>query len=164
MYDEERDCEYSPLSCMNDEKTANRVKAEGATPCIFAVVATPKLNSEIAQNFRRVLEEERIDLLVGFETASEEILPNNKDYVDAPDADTQIFFENPFLQTQALISETTGLVYEKNVQTGVITIHERGSNRKDRYTSVSYGSLFCDYLEQDLLSNNDEYEFEVLIN
>lgn len=165
MYDEERDCEYSPLSCMNDEKTADRVKAEGATPCIFVIVATPKLNSEIAQNFRRVLDEERIDLLVSLETASEEILLNNKEYTDTPDANTQIFFESPFLQTQALISETTGLVYERNAQTGIITIHEKGSNRKDRYTSVSYGSLFCDYLEQDLLSGDrEEYEYEVLIN
>lgn len=164
MYDDERDCEYSPLSCMNDEKVANRVLAEGAEPCIFVINATPKLNSDIAQDFRRTLDEERIDLLVSFEKASEEILPNITDYVNAPDADTQLFYESPFLETQALISETTGLIYEKNVQTGVITIKERGSNRKDRYTSVSYGSYFAGLLEQDLISDKDEYEYEVFVN
>jgi hypothetical protein len=164
MYDDERDCEYSPLSCMNDEKIANRVLADGAEPCIFVINATPKLNSDIAQDFRRTLDEERIDLLVSFEKASEEILPHITDYVNAPDADTQLFYESPFLETQALISETTGLVYEKNVQTGVITIKERGSNRKDRYTSVSYGSYFAGLLEQDLISDKDEYEYEVFVN
>lgn len=164
MYDDERDCEYSPLSCMNDEKVANRVLAEGAEPCIFVINATPKLNSDIAQDFRRTLDEERIDLLVSFEKASEEILPNITDYVNAPDADTQLFYESPFLETQALISETTGLIYEKNVQTGVITIKERGSNKKDRYTSVSYGSYFAGLLEQDLISDKDEYEYEVFVN
>lgn len=164
MYDEERDCEYAPLSCMNDDNIAKRVIADGATPCIFAVVATPKLNSEIAQDFRRTLDEGMIDLLIGFEQASEEILPNISEYVNSPDANTQLFYEAPFLETQALISETTSLIYEKNVQTGAITIKERGSNRKDRYTSVSYGSYFAGLLEQDLLSNIDEYEYTVLVN
>lgn len=164
MYDDERDCEYSPLSCMNDEKIANRVLAEGADKCIFVVNASPKLNSDIAQDFWRTLNEGRIDLLVNFDQASEEILPHITDYVNAPDADTQLFYESPFLETQALISETTGLVHEKNPQTGVITIKERGSNRKDRYTSVSYGSYFAGLLEQDLLSDKDEYEYTVLVN
>lgn len=164
MYDDERDCEYSPLSCMNDEKIANRVLAEGADKCIFVVNASIKLNSDIAIDFWRTLNEGRIDLLVNFDQASEEILPHITDYVNAPDADTQLFYESPFLETQALISETTGLVHEKNPQTGVITIKERGSNRKDRYTSVSYGSYFAGLLEQDLLSDKDEYEYTVLVN
>lgn len=164
MYDEERDCEYSPLSCMNDENIANRVKADGANPCIFAINASQKLNSDIAQDFRRVLDEERIDLLVSFEQASEEILPNFAEYMNTPDADTQAMYEAPFLETQALISETIALVYERNKQNGVITVKESGMNRKDRYTSASYGSYFASLLEQDLLSNKDEYEYGVFIN
>lgn len=164
MYDDDRDREYSPLSCMNDANLANRIKSEGANPCIYAINASQKLNSDIAQDFRRVLDEERIDLLVSFEQASEEILPNNAEYVNAPEADTQLFFESPFLETQALISETIGLVYDKNSQTGVVIVKERGNNRKDRYTSVSYGSYFAGLLEQDLLSNKEEYEYTVLVN
>lgn len=164
MYDDERDCEYSPLLCMNDEKIASRVKADGAIPCVFAVVATPKLNSDIAKDFRQILDGEMIDLLISFEQANEEILSNITEYVNSPDADTQFFFEAPFLETHALISETTALLYEKSPQTDIITIKERGANRKDRYTSCSYGSYFFSILGQDLLSNSDEYEFEVFIN
>lgn len=164
MYDEDRDCEYSPLSCMNDENIANRVKAEGANPCIFAVNASTRLNSDIAKAFRLVLTDEKIDLLVSYELASEEILPKIEEYISTPDGNIQAFYEAPFFETQALISETTCLVYEKNVQTGAITIRERGSNRKDRYTSVSYGSYFIGLLENNLVSNADEYEYVTLIN
>lgn len=164
MYDEERGVEYSPLSCMNDDTVANRIKIEGALPCIFVVNATQKLNSDIALDFRRVLDGNKIDLLITFEQASEEFLPNVKEYIGALDAATQVFYESPFLETQALISETTDLVYEKKEQTGAIVIHEQGANRKDRYTSCSYGSYFASLLEKDLVSRNDDYEFAVFIN
>lgn len=164
MYDEERGVEYAPLSCMNDDSLANRIKAEGAIPCIFAINATQKLNSDIALDFRRVLDSGKIDFLTTFEQASEEILPNIKEYVEAVDGATQSFYEAPFLETQALISETTDLVYEKREQTGAIVIHEQGANRKDRYTSVSYGSYFASLLEKDLISKNADYEFSVFIN
>ena len=164
IYDEERGVEYSPLSCMNDDAVANRIKIEGALPCIFVVNATQKLNSDIALDFRRVLDSNKIDLLITFEQASEEFLPNVKEYVNALDGATQGFYESPFLETQALISETTDLVYEKKEQTGAIVIHEQGTNRKDRYTSCSYGSYFASLLEKDLVSKNDDYEFAVFIN
>lgn len=164
MYDEERDVEYSPLSCMNDESVANRIKIEGANPCIFVINATQKLNSEIALDFRRILDNKQIDLLVSFEKANEEILPNIKEYTNSSDADMQFFYEAPFFETQELISETTSLVYEKKPQTGVIVISEQGNNRKDRYTSISYGSWFASALEKDLMSTNDDYEYSVFIN
>ena len=164
MYDEERGVEYGPLSCMNDESIANRIKADGALPCIFCVSAHQKLNSDIALDFRRVLESNKIDLLITFERASEDILPNIKEYTGTPDANVQSFYEAPFLETQALISETTSLVYEKKEQTGAIVIHEQGKARKDRYTSVSYGSYFASLLEKDLISSSDDYEYSVFIN
>ena len=164
MYDEERGVEYAPLSCMNDESIASRIRIEGAIPCIFAVNASQKLNSDIALDFRRVLDSKKIDLLVSLEAASEEILPNFKEYTTAVDLDLQLFYESPFLETQALISETTGLLYEKKPQTGAIVISEQGTNRKDRYTSVSYGSYFASLLEKDLVSNDEEYEYSVIIN
>lgn len=164
MYDEERRIEYSPLTCMNDDNIANRIKVEGATPCIFVINATQKLNSDIALDFRRILASHRIDFLVSFEQASEEILPNIKEYTIAEDGETQAFYEAPFLETQAFMSETSELVYEKKEQTGAIVIREQGNNRKDRYTSCSYGSYFASLLEKDLISHNSDYEYAVFIN
>jgi hypothetical protein len=164
LYDDERRIEYSALSCMNDDNIANRIRVEGAEPRIFAINASQKLNSDIAIDFRRILSEKRIDFLVPFEQAQEDILPSIKEYTSAEDADTQIFYEIPFLETQALLSETTSLVYEKKPDTGVIYIHEQGSSRKDRYTSVSYGSYMASLLERDLVSQTDEYEYDVFVN
>ena len=64
----------------------------------------------------------------------------------------------------ALFSETSSLVYEKGNETGVIVIHEQGKNRKDRYTSISYGSYFASLLERDLISQTDSYEVGCFIN
>lgn len=164
MYDDERDIEYTPLTCMNDENVANRIRFEGAEERIFVINASQKLNSDIAVNFRHYLVDKKIDLLIPFQEAQEEILSQMKEYVESSSADEQIFYESPFLETQALISETTELVYEKKEQTGVIVVREQGSNRKDRYTSVSYLCYFADKLGQDLSTINQDYEFDCFIN
>lgn len=164
MYDEERDVEYQPLRCMNDDGIASRITVEGANECVYAINASQKLNSDIAIDFRRVLVEERIDFLINFETASETVLSNIKEYITAPDADSQFFYERPFLETQEFISETAGLVYEKKPQTGVIVVSEVGANRKDRYSSVSYANLFASLLERELVTQSSDYEFGVFVN
>lgn len=164
MYDDERNIYYSPLSCMNDESVANRIKADGANPCIFVINASQKLNSDIALEFRRILTEKRISFLVNYETAKEETLPKIPEYISTPDAGVQAFYEAPFFETQALISETTGLVYEKRPDTGVIVIHEQGNNRKDRYTSCSYANYFATLLERESVSQQEEYEYAVFID
>lgn len=164
LYDEERDVEYAPLSCMNDDVIANRIKIEGANPCVFVINATQKLNSDIALDFRRVLENKQIEFLPSLEKALEEILPNIKEYVNSPDADTQFFYEAPFLETQALINETASLQYERKESTGVIVVKEVAGQHKDHYSSCSYLSNFGSLLEKDLFTNNNDYEYSVFIN
>lgn len=164
LYDEERNIEYKALTCMNDDSLANRIKVEGAEPKIFAINATQKLNSDIAYDFRRQLVEHQIEFLVSFETASEDILPYIKEYNNAVDADEAVFYEAPFLETQALFAEATELIYEKKPDTGVIVLRELASNRKDRYTSCSYTSWLASLLERDLLSTSEEFEVGVFIN
>ena len=39
IYDDERNLYYSPLCCMNDDNVANRIKVDGANPCIFVINA-----------------------------------------------------------------------------------------------------------------------------
>lgn len=164
LYDEERGIEYSPLCCMNNEDYAKVCIDPGAKKCIYAINATQTLNSDIAISFRKNLVENKIDFLVNFNTAKEEILQNNKEYIEEIDVERQVEFERPFLETQAMISECAELQYEKMPQTGVIKIQEKGKNRKDRYTSCSYGSYFIDQLELDMLGSSSDYDYSVLIN
>lgn len=164
LYDAERGVEYPPLMCMNNEDYAKVCPDQNAKKCIYAINATQTLNSDIAIAFRQNLSENKIDFLISYNKAQEIILSNNKDYISSVDIDKQLEFERPFLETQAMINECAELQYEKMPQTGIIKIYEKGSNRKDRYTSCSYGSYFIDQLELDMLSTSSDYEYSTLIN
>ena len=167
MYDEERGIEYPPIKCMNNEDYAKVCSDSSAKPCIYVINATQSLNSDIAVAFRKNITEGRIDFLVQFNTAQEEILMDNSDYINAisnDDTDMQIQFETPFLETQAMISECAELQYEKLPQTGAIRISEKGKNRKDRYTACSYGSYFFDQLELDMTHLSSDYDYVTLVN
>lgn len=164
LYDEERGVEYPPLMCMNNEEYARACTDVNAPQCIYAINATSTLNSEIARLFRTRLTEGRIDFLVNFNIAKEEILSSNKDYVNMIDLDEQFEFERPFLETQAMVTECAELQYEKMQNSDVIKIYERGKNRKDRYTSVSYGSYFFDLLERDNMMESSDYDFTPLVD
>ena len=162
MYDDDRQIEYSPLKCMNDESIANRVKIPNANSCIFAVIASQKLNSEIATTLKTTLQDNKLDLLIPYNKALEEQLPKIDEYRTATELSDQLFYERPYLETQEFIAETNGLLCERKEQTGIIVVSERGSNCKDRYTSVSYGNYFISLLEQDLASSNDNYDYVAL--
>lgn len=164
MYDDERGIEYTPLKCMNDEDVAKRVNIDGAKECIYAINATQRLNNDIAYSFHDALSQGKLELLVNIDDARENVLPKIKGYQNATTVDEELFYEKPFLETQALISETIDLVYDKNASNGLIRIHEQGNNRKDRYSSASYGNYFADILEKDLTNNTSEYEFGCFVN
>lgn len=164
LYDEERGVEYSPLKCMNVEEYARVCPDPNAPSCIYAINATQTLNSDIAVAFRKNLIENKIDFLVNFNKAKEDVLSDNQDYINEIDIDEQVHYESPFLETQAMVSECAELQYEKMPQTNLIKIYEKGSNRKDRYTSCSYGSYFIDQLELDMLGHSNDYDFCTLAN
>lgn len=164
LYDEERGIEYSPLACMNNETYAATVKNPNAPAVIFAINASQQLNSDIAYSFRRSLLERRAEFLINYNLAKETILNENEDYKNEFNIEVQFEYERPFLETQSMISECAELLYEKSPQTGAVKIYEQGGNRKDRYTSCSYGGYFFDQLELDLLADSEEFEFGVFID
>lgn len=164
MYDNERRIEYAPLCCMNDSEIADRIKVPNADPCIFVINASQKLNSTIATNFKATLQDNKVDLLIPYNKAFDDYLSKCVEYTQAIDINDQLFYEKPFLETQEFINETNNLIYERKEQTGLIVISERGKNRKDRWTSVSYADYFASLLEQDLVSAETEYSVGVFVN
>lgn len=160
LYDESRDCEYPAWKCQNDPDIAKRVNVAGAIENVFAVNASAKLNNDIAVSLRNVFDSKMIDLLVNFDEAKDILESNVPEYTSTIDTDIKGFYERPYLETQALINEMMSLEYTRNEQTGVITLFETGSNTKDRYVSLAYGSYFIGLLEQDLLSNESDYDFD----
>lgn len=164
LYDEDRDCEYPAWRCMNDDDIARRVTVSGAVENIFAVNASQKLNNDIAVSLRGIFETQMIDLLVNFDAAKDILESNVPEYASSPDENIMLFYERPYLETQALVNEMMSLEYTRNEQTGVITLYETGSNTKDRYVSLAYGSYYISLLEQDLMSDSSEYDYGVFIN
>lgn len=163
-YDESRDREYQPWVCINDDSIANRIKTVGALPVLFAINASQKLNNDIANEMKMALTTEMIDFLIPLNEALENTLTKIPEYISAISVDTQLFYERPYLETQELITECIELTYERKEQSGIVVISEQGANRKDRYTSVSYGVHFATLLEQDLLSDDSNYDYVPLYN
>ena len=159
LYDEERDCEYPAWLCMNDEDIAKRVNVAGAVENVFAINASQKLNNDIAISLRNILDSKMMDLLIDMEEARDILESHIPEYTSAIDGETMAFYERPYAETQALIKEMMSLEYTRNEQTGVITLFETGSNTKDRYVSLAYGNYLIGLLEQDLMSDNSEYEY-----
>lgn len=164
MFNDQRQVEYSPLKAMNNDTYSNIVADPNAKECIYTINASQQLNSDMAYSFRRNLQEGRINFLVTPSVAKDEILNTNKDYINELDVDKQFEYEKPFYETQALISETAELLYEKNPQTGTIKVHEKGTNTKDRYVAAAMASYFIDQLELDMMGNSSDYEYCTLIN
>lgn len=145
---------------MNDEDIAKRVTVAGAIENVFAINASAKLNNDIAISLRGVLDAKMIDLLVNLDEAKDILESNIPEYSGTLDVDMISFYERPYLETQALINETMSLEYTRNEQTGVVTLFETGSNTKDRYVSLAYGSYYIGLLEQDLLSDDSDYDYD----
>ena len=163
LYDVERNVEYEPWTCMNDDKLKSRIVIAGQKEVVYSIKASLELNSKIAVCMKDVLINRMIELMVNNQEGIEELQRFVSDYADA-DVDTQLFYERPFLETVALINEMIGLDYTVQNQTNLIKIEERPGARKDRYTSVSYGNYFISLLEADLFSDSSGYEYVTLCN
>ena len=163
LYDEERNVEYTPWTCMNDDKLKSRIVIAGQEEVVFSVKAQLDTNSKIAVCMRNTLENGMIELMINNQEGIEELHRLVPEYATA-DVDTQIGYERPFHETSALVNEMIGLEYTVMNQTGLIRIEEKAGARKDRYTSVSYGNYFIELLEKDLFSDSSEYEYLTLVN
>lgn len=159
LYDDDRCVEYPPIKVMNDEALNRACTSSAAPAVIYAISASAGLNSKIAVNFKSMLTEGMVQLLVPQDEGKDEICKFAPEYIKTDDPDVQLFYEAPYLQTMLLFSELINLEYEKN-DLGVIRIRERPSMTKDRYTCVSYGCWFASELARDLLRDEEELTFD----
>lgn len=164
LYDEERNVEYAPWTCMNDQNVASRIVIAGQEPVVYTIKASLDLNSRIAVCMRTTMENRMIEFLVGPNEGMEEIPKFKPEYAMATPEEQVMYYERPYRETEAMINEMIALEYSIMPQSGTIKIEERGHARKDRYTSLSYGNYFAELLEKDLFTDNDEYEFMTFYN
>lgn len=155
LYDDERDVEYKPWTYMNSDEMAKRVTNPNALPVIYAFTGAARINSEIAVNLRNMFVEQTIDLLISNTESGDEIQKRFPDYLTTSDANLQLYYERPYLETMCLINEMVNLEYEKMDNTGVIRVKEMPNQTKDRYVSLAMGCHFASELARDLLSKED---------
>lgn len=142
--DPQRGIEYQPLSCMNDERLADRCAYPNAPKVVFSIRANAQLNSEIASGFKDSLRRGKIKLPV-LEDEAEEYLDTIKGYKNLP-PEIKLQFKMPYIQTTLLQNEILNLEFDIN-DNGVIKLKESNGGRKDRYSAISYLDYFANLLE-----------------
>lgn len=159
-YDRETGEEYPALSCMNDEKMADRCLSPDAPKVIYSVKANQAFNSEIALRLKDSLRRGKIKFLVN-ENDGIEYLRGLRGY-DLLPVESRAQMESVYYQTTALMNEMINLSNEGKED--IIRLKEPGGGRKDRYTAVAYGNYFANILEKDVLRDESEYEFGFFFN
>lgn len=143
--DPTRGTEYTPLSCMNDDRLAERCVYPNSPRVIYSIRASASLNSKIAANFKDTLRRGKIKFPVD-EGEIGDLLVSLKGYDKLP-SEAQLSFRMPYMQTTLMVNEILNLEAEIS-DTGQIKITELSGSTKDRYSSVSYLNHFVsDYLE-----------------
>lgn len=161
LFDKERNVEYEPWTCINDENMASRCLHPNAERIIYSIKANATFNSECAVLMRDGLKKGKIRLLVS-EVEGKEYLKKLKGY-ESLEREIQAKFESSFIQTTALINEMINLEGERNENTGLIKLKEPKSKRKDRYSSVTYGNYIANELERDLMKVDEiDYDDELV--
>lgn len=154
LYDKERGKEYDPLSCINDERMAERCTYPHAEKLIYSIKGNAQLNSEVAVLLRDGFKRGKIKLTIN-EMEGREHLKRFKGYESLPE-ETKTKFISTYVQTTLLINEMINLEAEFN-DNGQVKLKEPNSKRKDRYSSVAYGNYVATLLERKL---NKHEEFD----
>lgn len=154
LYDKERYIEYEAFTSMNDDEMASRCQVQDAPKRIYTMKAYAQINSECAISFRDNLRKGKIKLLVN-ENSCKEILGGLKGF-DSLTGEEQAKFIHPYMQVSALVSEMVNLEADINTQTSQVKLKEQSGQRKDRWSSVSYGNYLANILEKELRKQDED--------
>ena len=121
---------YPAISCCNDPIMADRCTVPGARKVIWAIKATPAINSECAVLLREGFRSGKIRLLMT-EYDGEQLLSDIRGYsgLNPPE---RLTLQMPYIHTTLLINELVKLQYEESNRN--VRVFERGGMRKDRYS------------------------------
>ena len=156
LYDKERNKEYEPFTCFNDDKMAERCTYPNAPKVIYSIKGNTQLNSEAAVMLRDNFKRGKIKLLIN-EMEGKEYLQKLKGYENLPE-EVKAKFINVYQQVTFLINEMINLEAEYN-DNRQVKLKEPRSKRKDRYSSVAYGNYIVSLLERELMKK-DEYDID----
>lgn len=149
-YDNERDIKYPPFKCINNKDYAERCSYREAREIVYAINATDSLNAEIAFTFKASLENHTTQFLIN-EIEAEDYLIEHQNFLLKNDEEKARLLL-PYLQATLMQQEILEL--EADVTGKYLKLKEKGTNRKDRYSSASYGIYFIKQRESKLKKKN----------
>jgi hypothetical protein len=166
--DAERGIEYPPMTIMphpsieqkDYEELFARTLGVNALPIIYPISATSKSNSIMAVQMRDKLQKKLFGFLVD-ESAAEDFLIKStysKEFLDEEDISARAWFIAPFVQTSLLVNECINL--SMTMVAGNLKLTEIPGARKDRFSSLVYGTYYASLLDQDLLREDVGDEFD----
>lgn len=152
-FDRERNIEYDPWTCINEEKMAERCTYSSADAVIYSVKGSQQFNSHAATNLRDSIRRGKVSLLEP-ENEAKETLSKFKGFNALPPEDKALLLQ-PYLQIKSLINEMINLEGERT-DSGFLKLKEKSTARKDRYSSFSYGNYVADLLEKEFLAEEKQ--------
>ena len=139
---------YPAFTCINDDEMAVHYKGASSNPAkvIYSIKANSKWNSQCAYALRDCIRRGKMRLLLDEEEFND-VYESNKAFCTLS-AEDKLTLKWPFIQTSLLINELVNLEY--TTVGSEIKIKETGTNRKDRYSSLSYANQIANELERKL--------------
>jgi hypothetical protein len=145
---------YSLDPKLIEELETSKTRAINAKPVIYPILASQRLNNDIAVAFRASLQKKLWSFLCSDAEAEEYLIRTNKDFLEVrDDVSMRPIYLAPYLQTSYMVSECVNL--EFSLSNGYIKLSEPPGGYKDRYSSISYCNWFCHFLDDELLKEND---------
>lgn len=127
-----------------------------ARPLIYPILATQRLNNDIAVSFRSALQKKLWHFLSSDVDGEEYLIKTNKEFLEIKDDSySRSFYISPYVNTDFLVSECCNL--ELSLVNGLIKLTEPSGGWKDRYSTVSYANWFISFLDNEIMKENTTY-------
>lgn len=157
-YDEERGVRYDGFTCFNEDNRVDDLSKRTGLPVVYSIQATSSDNSRIAVSTRKLLVDKDLILPINDREAkvlvTEKVNKVDKDLEEMAHLEARLLA--PFVQTTVMVNEMISLRHEN--KEGKIKLFERGSNRKDRYSSLGYAIFLSNLIAQEEGFGDDSEE------
>ncbi|MGL5718470.1 MAG: hypothetical protein ACRCX2_36035 [Paraclostridium sp.] len=158
QYCSERDMEYPSFCAYNLDN--DHVLNKGARSVMYALKVTNMTqNHEIAMGLKDAFLKNKIELLIN-DTEGKDYLVEKQNLLKKSPSD-QARLLLPYIQTTAAVNEIINLEY--TIHNGLVKVVEKGTARKDRYSSIAYGNYLANIIEKDEIRNRKLDDFDNFI-
>lgn len=161
QYNDSLDKHYNSFTNYNKNSDIDEEMSKGSLPVIYALKPNAKINNDIAIYLKNAFRTKIIRLLKDDNEKRQDLEINDKKFNNMT-ASEQIDVLEPFIEITSMVNEIINLEYE--AVGGNIKISEKGSNRKDRYSSIAYANYLAKIIEHEEIakksrSNNQIFFF-----